>query len=388
MLVTLGLALLLVAPGALAQEATLETQASSNGESLQDASPLEPGDPITVTANVSTTGDADREWRVFLNATVEGASNTSVEETWTGEQTVEVDAQLTAPDEEGPHALAWTVLVQSRTSDGAWTNETQTEEREGFEVRKPAPPPSEEDVEVDVTARDGQSISELGTLNPNEQVILDAEITLPERERTEWNVSASVTINGTQVAEAQQQRSQSGTFSFPLQATAPSEEGDVDLAWEVVVEYRDSGEDTWNEVTTRSEQATVAVEQPTVEPGPGIPWLWILVGAAVLVGGGAGAYYLFKPPEQIKGEPRSQALQDLEGEDAAAAETDEPEVHPQVKILEARAEDLRRMIELARERHEEGEITEHQFEQIKERKEAELEEVEEEIEDYRQESGQ
>jgi hypothetical protein len=211
-------------------------------------------------------------------------------------------------------------------------------------------------------------------------------VELPERDNTEWNVTAKVFVDGARVASGQQQTSSAGTLSFPLQFNAPGDEGTHEIRWQVVVEYRDTGDDAWTSLTTREDTAQIAVERLAPEPGPDIPWLWILIVGAVVVGGGAGAYYLFRPPKQIKGEPRSQAMQDLEGE--TTTEPEEPEVHPQVKILEARAEDLRRMIELARERYEEGEITEHQFEQIKERKEADLEEVEADLEEYRQEGSQ
>jgi hypothetical protein len=388
LLVTLGLALLLAAPGALAQETSIDTRAVSGGESLAEASPLEPGDPITVETNVSTTGETDREWRVFVNATVENAQPEAASvDNWTGEQTVEISTDLEAPQSEGTYALAWTIVVQSRTADGDWVNETdgEQEHREGFEVRERAPPPNAEDIDVEATI-EGGSIDELGNVTPNEDVILETAVQLPERNDTVWNVTARAFVDGTRVASGQQQAN-GGQLTFPLQFSAPGEEGDHELRWEVVVEWRDQADDEFTPLTTEEEQATFGVQPLAPEPGPDIPWLWIVIVGAVLVGGGAGAYYLFKPPEQIKGEPRSQAMQDLEGGAAAEAEPEEPEVHPQVKILEARAEDLRRMIELARERYDEGEITEHQFEQIKERKESELEEVEEEIEEYRQESG-
>ncbi|PSG96899.1 hypothetical protein BRD56_08070 [Thermoplasmatales archaeon SW_10_69_26] len=389
LLLTFVLALLLASPVALAQDGlSVSSEARSGDQALEDASPLEPGDPVTIHANVTTPED-DREWRATLNASLDGETNDSTQQTWTGAQATELTTNFEAPDnEDDPHFVEWTLVVESRASgEETWTEEDRTERKVGFQVRQPAPPPNAENVTVTVETAGGDAIHELGNLSPNEEVILEADVELPERENNEWNVTASVFVDDSRVATGQQQASSSDTLSFPLQFNAPGEEGAHDVRWQVVVEYRDTGDEEWTSLTTREDTATVSVERLAPEPGPDIPWLWILIAGAVVVGGGAGAYYLFRPPKQIKGEPRSQAMQDLEGEEQTV-ETQEPEVHPQVKILEARAEDLRRMIELARERYEEGEITEHQFEQIKERKEADLEEVEAEIEEYRQEGGQ
>lgn len=384
----LGLALLLsLSPAAVAQEdASLSVDAFSGDRPLSEASPLEPGDPISVTAN-ATTPDDGREWQLTVSASFGQEDNGSAVADWEGQSTGEQSVSSTAPQENGTYVVEWNVTLEARETEAdEWTVEQTDEGRESYSVQQRAQAPSEEDVSVDVRTGDGGTIHELGNVTPNQGILLEADVDFPDRERIQWNVTARVFLDDVRVASGQQQTS-GGSVSFPLQFNAPGEEGATDLRWEVVVEYRDEADEAWTPLTTQEDTATFAVEPLAPPPDPGIPWLWILIAGAVVVGGGAGAYYLFRPPKQIKGEPRSQAMQDLEG-GAASAEPEEPEVHPQVKILEARAEDLRRMIELARQRYEEGEITEHQFEQIKQRKEADLEEVEEEIEAYRQEGGQ
>lgn len=387
LLVTLALALLLASPAALAQaDASLEAEARSGDQPLEQATPVEPGDTITVLAN-ATTPDDDREWRLTVTASIDGGANETSEDRWNGSDDVQVATELTAPEEEGPHALEWTALLEARADDGDdWVEQARSEDREGFEVRQRDPPPQAEDVRIEVRTADGGSIDELGNLTPGEQVTLHGDVELPERNRTDWNVTMSAFIDDDRVGHAQQTRAGAGELSFPLQFAAPSGEGSYELRWEIQVQYRDSNEEAWTDLTTEEDTASFGVQPLQVPEGPGIPWLWILIVGAVLVGGGAGAYYMFRPPKQIKGEPRSQAMKDLEG-GGATATVQEPEEHPQVKILEARAEDIRRMIELARQRHEQGEITEHQFDQIRQNKEAELEQVEAEIEDYRQRGG-
>ncbi len=287
-------------------------------------------------------------------------------------------------------------------------------------------------ITIDVETQPGEAARAEAT--PGQSFILWANVTVPDRENTSWRATLNASIDGVAVGQPEQLRATNGTVELPLQLQIPSdaEAGDLDLDWTVVVESlntsspppsnetdsnqtggnetggngtsedqtTDDGtttqeEPTWEEAGTRTGTITFTVAPPTPPP-TGPPWGLIAgIGVAVLlVIGGVVAYAKWPRQYEHDSGPRSQALRDLEGGGggggAAAGgqtlERKEPEVHPQVKILQARASDVERMIDLAKERHERGDITEHQFNMIREKKEAELEEIEAEIERYR--SGQ
>jgi len=389
LLVTLGLALLLATPSVLAQSGlSIDTQAQVSDTSLSEASPLKPGQGFQAATNVTTPAGEDIQWRVFVNASIDGDTNKSRNNSWTGQSSQALDLTFRAPEDEGPHSVAWTVTVQSRNASGsdAWTTEDTQERSVGFSVRKLASQPSADDVSATVTTANGSALNQLPTFTPSENVPLNSSVTVPDVERTDWQIQISAAVNGTTVVDRQLERTSGGTVDLPLQFSVPSDEGVHSLTWTVDVNYRNETSTAWTNLSLLEGSSQVTVQQLEAPTEPGLPWVWILGIGAVAVGGGAGAYYLLREPKQITYETsRSKAKRELD--DRAAVETEEPEVHPQLKILEARAEDVRRMIELAEERHERGDITEHQYEQIREKKEDELEEIQQEMEQYRQEGA-
>lgn len=268
-------------------------------------------------------------------------------------------------------------------------------------------------VSVDVGAVAGGEPVETAT--PGQEIVLVSNVTVPERNDTAWRVFLNGTVNGTQVGSVEQ-LSDGGTVDLFFQFDAPQQPGDTSIDWTVTVQSKNlsanrtndtsqnetsgnqtSGNETqgnqtsdgnatatWRTETVEEGSIPFTVERLTPPPQPGLPWGWILGIGAVVLAGGAGAYWWTQRDTQIRGQARSRAMQDLEGESFDAGAGQEPEVHPQVKILEARADDVRRMIELAKDRYERGDLTEHQYETIRERKEAELEEIQAEIDEYRE----
>lgn len=282
-------------------------------------------------------------------------------------------------------------------------------------------------ITIDVETQPGEAARAEST--PGQSFILWANVTVPDRENTSWRATLEASIDGTSVGAPEQLRATNGTAELPLQFQVPSdaEAGELSLDWTVVVESlntsspppenqttdnetggnetggnqtADNGTTTqdqqdpatWEEAETQSGSVTLTVVPPTPPP-TGPPWGMIAgIGVAILlVIGGVVAYAKWPRQYEHDAGPRSQTLRDLEGgaggggaaTSGQTLERKEPEVHPQVKILQARASDVRRMIDLAKERHDRGDITEHQFNMIREKKEAELQEIEEEIEAYR-----
>lgn len=286
----------------------------------------------------------------------------------------------------------------------------------------------EDGITIDVDTQPGEAAR--AETAPGQSFILWANVTVPDRENTSWRATLNASLDGTPLPGPEQLQATNGTLEIPLQFQVPSsaEAGEQTLAWTVVVESLNTsspppsngtdgnqtsgnettenettengtatqdGEDqaTWEEVETQTGTMTFTVAPPAPPP-TGPPWGIIAgIGVALLLVV-AGVVVYAKWPRQYGHDagPRSQTLRDLEGPGSGAGATGgtgqvlagkEQEVHPQVKILQARASDVRRMIDLAQERHERGDITEHQFNMIREKKEAELEEIEEEIERYR-----
>jgi hypothetical protein len=256
-------------------------------------------------------------------------------------------------------------------------------------------------VQVEVEARSGGEL--LDTVDPGEDVFVFANVTVPDRNETAWRGYLNGTVNDTRVGSVVQQADANGTIELFFRYEAPQDPGTYDLSYNVTVQSRDTsgngtadngtegnqtdGNATAGWRTERVETGELGFQVQALEaPEPGIPWgalaPW-LIGAAVVVAGGGAAYWWRQRDRQIRGTARSQAMQDLEGESFEQAE-DDPEVDPELKILEARAEDVRRMIELAKERYEAGEITEHQYETIRDRKEDELEEIQAEMDEHRE----
>ncbi len=154
----------------------------------------------------------------------------------------------------------------------------------------------------------------------------------------------------------------------------------------------------WAEVGSGTLNPTVDIVQPPTPPaGPDEDPNWLLIGAvgAVVAASAVGGYALYKRRQEPLAPRRSRALQELEAEqerkpDARAEAMEEAreaqeqaQQSREVQILEAKAEDHQRGIDLARKRLDQGEITEHQFQRIKERKEEALERVLDDIESLR-----
>lgn len=379
--------MLALSPLAAAQGSGVSTDvaASSGGQALAEASPVEPGAGILVAANVSTSEDGTG-YRAFLNVTVDGDPVETVEESWTGAQTQRLDARLTAPSQEGTHSLTWNLTVQADDGSGTWTQANSTEDTVGFRVQQATPPPSAEDVSIDAEAVvEGSPLAEGESLTPGASVLLPVEVTVPDRDRTQWRTFLNASIDGTPGVEKQTVRSGGGTMNVSGQLSAPDAEGDHELSWTITVQYRDSddADAAWSTVDTDERTTAFTVEPPAAPPEPGLPWTWILVAGAAVALAGGGAYWWTQRDRQIRGTARSKAMQQLEGEAFEEAEA-KPEVDPELKILEARADDVRRMIELAKERHEAGELTQHQYETIRDRKEDELEEIQAEMDEVRE----
>lgn len=385
-LLAVVLTMLALAPLAAGQGSGVSTDvaASSGGEPLAEASPVAPGATILVDANVSTSEDGT--YRAFLNVTLDGDALDPAQAEWTGAQDERLEVRFEAPSEEGPHSLSWNLTVQAQETDGTWTEAASDATDTGFRVEAQQAPPTTDQVSIDVEALvDGASLAGGDTVPAGSQILVPTSVNVPDRNDTQWRTFLNVTVDGAPRVEQETLRSGGGWMNVTGQLSAPNAEGDHELSWTVTVQYRDSGDASasWSTVATDETTSAFAVEPPTPPPGPGIPWMWILVvGAAVLAGGGA-AYWWSQRDRQIRGTARSKAMQELEGEAFEESEP-EPEVDPEMKILEARADDIRRMIELAKERHEAGELTEHQYETIRDRKEDELEEIQAEMDEVRE----
>lgn len=255
-------------------------------------------------------------------------------------------------------------------------------------------------IETRVSAlADGVSIQD-ANLTPGQQIQILVNVSVPEKNNTEWRAFVNGSLEGAPI-EALPDGAiaiENGGYTRVAASTqAPNTTGPATLASNLTVQYRSvdtnatQGNESANWTTAQGfphvDAFAFQVQELTIEPGPGLPWGWILgVGALAAVGVG-GVYWWTTRDRQIRGTARSQAMQDLESDQFEEQAPDEPEVHPQAKILEARAEDIQRMIVLAKERHERGDLTEHQYETIRERKQAELDEVEAKIEEYRSDAG-
>ncbi|MDX1610906.1 MAG: hypothetical protein R3185_00970 [Candidatus Thermoplasmatota archaeon] len=252
---------------------------------------------------------------------------------------------------------------------------------------------------------------------------LQTLVDIPEDRNASWRAFVNTTVgNLTQAGFTQANTSQDlevvQSFTVPGDA-----QGTLTIAYEVTVQYlnhttQQAGGDaptgnetadtnqtadgnqtqenatapppTWQDAFSQAGPLTLAIKAPPTPP-PAAPPVGLYVGGALLallLIGGVVVY--LKRPRQYQHETgrRSKTLAQLDAEDKGedpvqVQATQEPEVHPQLKILEARAQDVRRMIELAKERHERGDITEHQFNMIRDKKEGELQAIEEEMDQYR-----
>ncbi|MGH2670342.1 MAG: hypothetical protein ACRDH5_14700, partial [bacterium] len=238
----------------------------------------------------------------------------------------------------------------------------------------------------------------LTQVDPGQPLVLWAGVHLPERDNTSWRAYVNGSIGGDPFT--------GGTGAWPAggsrelittQFQVPGDaEDNVTVGFVVVVESRNATDAnaTWERELRRAGTIDLDVIAPEVPPTRP-PWGFIAaVLGIVLAGVAVGVYAKRRRPRQIRGEaPRSRSLQELEREDRQARgkrvqeAPAKAEAHPQLKILEARAADVRRIIELAQERKDRGELTEHQLKTIRDKKEAELQRIEEEMAGYREGSG-
>lgn len=128
-----------------------------------------------------------------------------------------------------------------------------------------------------------------------------------------------------------------------------------------IVEVEEAG--NWTRVGNVTRQVTLRVvaPTPTPKPFPVVPVALVVLAVGL---GGAGAYLHLRQPERRMPPERS-----------------EEEIQRGIEqrrdsIEDAKRRDLRESIERAQERYEAGELTEYQFESIKERKQAKLDELE------------
>lgn len=272
---------------------------------------------------------------------------------------------------------------------------------------------AQDDLTADVEVVAGET--PVTEAEPGSLLSIAAIVHLPEGNGTSWRAFLNGSVADEDLEPATQLSSRGGplelsrSFNVPLDA-----EDSVAVAWVITVQRlvepapnatrngtgnatdnetdgnaTAPAEPRWETAETFDGATSIAIPAPPPPPGPPVP---LYLAAAVLVLLLVAALVLLKRrPRQIKAAPRSRTLQELEEEDRAARsakrtpvtapERAEPEVHPQVKILEARAKDVKRLIGLAKERHEMGQITEHQFKMIRDKKEAELERIHQEIEE-------
>ena len=139
-------------------------------------------------------------------------------------------------------------------------------------------------------------------------------------------------------------------------------------------------------------EVSFAIIAPTPPPVTGFPaWAWYVVGALVLL---IALVVVQKARKrQVRVAPRSRTLQELQVEDKAektsarrAAEVEAARQEVEAReaerlaqrensIVDAKRQDILRSIELMKQRRERGELTEFQFQKLKEKKEAQLAEL-------------
>lgn len=178
---------------------------------------------------------------------------------------------------------------------------------------------------------------------------------------------------------------QSGEFSYHLTVESYTEAANGTTAFGTVVV--DDGA-----------PVVVAPDAPT------LPWTWIVVGGALLVGGGV-AFGLRRRSERIRmnalDRRRSQALREEGVESQRAKKPEEVqrvqaeirqaeqvrEKRREVQILEAKRADALKTLDLLQKRHESGAISKHQFDQMAAKKRADLARIDEEIAQFEAQDG-
>lgn len=149
--------------------------------------------------------------------------------------------------------------------------------------------------------------------------------------------------------------------ALPVTVDADASPGPRNLSLRGVVEVEEDGNWTRAGNVTRNVTLRVVAPTPPPSPFPVVPVALLVVAIGL---GGAGAYLHLRQPDRRMPPERSEE------------EIQRGIEQRRESIEEAKRRDLEESIDRARERYEAGELTEYQFESIKERKEAQLEELE------------
>lgn len=240
---------------------------------------------------------------------------------------------------------------------------------------------------VDVSyflTRSGES-EHVGILYPSELVEVHADLASNRNGTYRVTLSADgASANATMAANL----SMIPAVTLPLIAP-DSAVGAHDFVVDVLVESFNGTNVTREAFGTITLSVVVVAPQP---PGLLPTWAWFVIGAAVLAAGGFAVQRARK--RQVRVAPRSRTLQELQVEDKAEkvspkrqaeveaarqeVETREAErlAVRENSILDAKRNDILRSIELMKQRHERGELTAFQYQKLKEKKEAQLAELE------------
>lgn len=268
--------------------------------------------------------------------------------------------------------------------------------QEGSRSTPPPSPTGAEDVgplEVTYFLTESGARDPLATLRPSEAFDLFTTFTTNDPGSYRISVtSGSTSRNLTWSANL----SVEPTIRLPLIAPA-SDTPNFTVVADVLVE-RANGTNV-----TRLASDTISLTVPVVTPAPtGDPtttprpptpvWVWALAAVVLLA---VVPFAVQKARKrQVKVAPRSRTLSELQVEDKAekaspkraaeveaarqevAAREAERLAQRESSILDAKRNDILRSIELMKQRHERGELTAFQFQKLKEKKEAQLAELE------------
>ncbi|HEX2022129.1 MAG TPA: hypothetical protein VHH36_05410 [Candidatus Thermoplasmatota archaeon] len=189
------------------------------------------------------------------------------------------------------------------------------------------------------------------------------------------------------------------SFPFAFAFAAPNETGRAGYNVTVERHARDAN-GTLVLLGSGAFAGEVAVVAPVAPEAPGLPLLWIALGGAVVVAGGAGAVAMRRRAVRARmnrAPRRSQAMREIAAEkeleradekDPERAEEIRTEMRAQEKvrekrrelqILEAKRADALKTIDLIRKRHESGAITRLQHDNMVAKKQADLQRIEAEI---------
>lgn len=170
--------------------------------------------------------------------------------------------------------------------------------------------------------------------------------------------------NGTPISGARTgpiQANASRATPLPITVAADAPAGPRNLTLRGTVEVLQDG--NWTVVGNATRNVTLQIVAPTPKPRPFpvVPAALVVIAVAL---GSAGAYLHLRQPESRVPPERSQE------------EIQRGIEERQQSIQEAKRQDIQDAIDRARERYEAGDLTEYQFERIKENKQEQLDELE------------